>query len=87
VVLEDPREQELPAMGLVAVEDPETGESLVVDTGDARVREEFRRQRNAARAERDRMLRSLDIDAVNVSTGESYTGALLRFFRAREKRQ
>ena len=86
VVLEDPRERALPAMGLLALEDPETGETVVVDTSDARVRAEFQRQRQVAGAERDRFLRSLDIDAINVSTDRPYTQALLRFFREREKR-
>lgn len=85
VVLEDPRENELPPMGLVALEDPESGATLVVDTSDGRVRDAFRRQREAACAERDRMLRSLDVDAIVVRTDRPYASALLRFFRAREK--
>jgi len=87
VVLEDPRENELPPMGLVALEDPETGATMVVDTADARVREAFRREREKARSERDRFLRSLDIDAIGVRTDQPYTSALLRFFRAREKQR
>jgi uncharacterized protein (DUF58 family) len=87
VVLEDPRENELPPMGLVALEDPETGANIIVDTDDARLRGEFRRRREAARIERDRFLRSLDIDAIGVRTDQPYANALLRFFRAREKQR
>jgi uncharacterized protein (DUF58 family) len=87
VVLEDPRENELPDMGLVALEDPETGASMVVDTGDIRLRVEYKRRRDAARAERDRLLRSLDIDAVGVRTDQPYANALLRFFRSRERQR
>jgi uncharacterized protein (DUF58 family) len=86
VVLEDPREMELANVGLLACEDPETGETVVVDTSDARTREAFRRAREAARAERDRTLRALDVDTVNVRTDLPYTKALLRFFRERERR-
>jgi uncharacterized protein (DUF58 family) len=86
VVLEDPREEQLPAMGLVALEDPETGEVAVVDTSDAELRREFEQRRRVARAERDRSLRSLDIDAIPVRTGQPYAAALMRFFRARERR-
>ncbi len=86
VVLEDPRDNQLPSLGLVALEDPESGETVLVDTGDARVRATYQRQREAACIERDRFLRSLDVDAVSVRTDRSYTEALLRFFRAREKR-
>ena len=68
-------------------EDPETGATLVADTADARLRAEFARNQAGARANRDRFLRSLDIDAINVRTDQPYTIALLRFFRDRERRR
>ena len=69
------------------LEEAETGARYVVDTGDARLRQAFAQQSAAARAERDRMLRSADIDAIAVDTDRPYTEALLRFFRMRERRQ
>jgi len=87
VVLEDPRESALPDVGLVELEEAETGERYVVDTGDARVRDAFARQAAAARAERDRMLRAADVDTIVIRTDQRYTTALLRFFRMRERRQ
>ena len=42
VRLEDPREVDMPDIGVVTFEDPETGAQLTVDTGDARLRERFR---------------------------------------------
>ncbi len=87
VVLEDPREAALPDVGLVELEDAETGARWTIDTGDRRVREAFAARAAAARAERDRMLRAADVDAVVVATDRSYTEALLRFFRMRERRQ
>jgi uncharacterized protein (DUF58 family) len=87
VVLEDPREQTLPDLGLLSLEDSESGETCVVDTADPRLRAEFARRQAAARAERDRFLRSLDVDAVTVRTDQPYTRALLRFFRDREHRR
>jgi uncharacterized protein (DUF58 family) len=87
VVLEDPRELTLPDIGLVALEDTESGEQCIVDTGDPRVRAEFARRQAAARTDRDRFLRSLDVDAVTVRTDQPYATALLRFFRQREKRR
>lgn len=86
VVLEDPREMELADVGLLALEDPESGETTVVDTSDRRVRAAFRRQQEEARVARDRFLLSLDVDAIRVRTDRSYTEALLRFFRRRERR-
>jgi len=86
VVLEDPREAELPAVGLVELEEAETGERYVVDTRDWRVRDGFARQAALARVERDRELRASDVDAIVVGTERPYTEALLRFFRMRERR-
>jgi len=86
VVLEDPREAELPAVGLVELEAAETGERYVVDTRDWRVREAYARTATVARAERDRELRATDVDAIVVGTDRPYTEALLRFFRMREHR-
>jgi uncharacterized protein (DUF58 family) len=86
VVLEDPREMELADVGLLALEDPESGEVAVVDTSDKRVQAAFRRQQEESRIARDRFLRSLDVDAIRVRTDRPYTEALLRFFRQREHR-
>jgi uncharacterized protein (DUF58 family) len=87
VVLDDPREAELPDVGLVELEEAETGARYVVDTGDERVRTAFAKQAAMARAARDRVLRAADVDAVTIRTDRSYIDALMRFFRAREKRR
>jgi len=87
VVLDDPRERELPDVGLVELEEAETGERYVVDTGDPRVRHAFAASAAAARTARDRWLHAADVDAIVISTDRPYTEALLRFFRMRERRQ
>lgn len=86
IVLDDPRDLTLPDVGLIALEDAETGEALLLDTGDARVRRDFEVRATAARRERDRMLRGIDVDAIVVRTDRPYAEALLRFFRMRERR-
>jgi len=86
VVLDDPRDLTLPDVGLIELQDAETGEYLLVDTGDSRVRREFEQRAEAARRDRDRMLRGIDVDAIVLRTDRSYTEALLRFFRMRERR-
>jgi uncharacterized protein (DUF58 family) len=86
VVLNDPREVTLPPVGLIELEEAETGSRYVVDTNDSRVRAAFAKTAAAARAERDRMLRSADVDAIVVDTEKPYAEALLRFFRMRERR-
>src|SRR5215468_11370077 len=87
VVLDDPREAVLPDVGLVELEEAETGARYVVDTGSTRVRQAVATRGAAARAERDRMLRGCDVDVIGISTDQPYTEALLRFFRMRERRQ
>ena len=87
VVLDDPRERELPDVGLVELEEAETGERYVVDTSDARLRKAFAETAETARVARDRWLHAANVDAIMVSTDRPYTEALLRFFRMREKRQ
>jgi uncharacterized protein (DUF58 family) len=86
VVLEDPREAELPAVGFVELEEAESGERRIVDTRDWRVREAFKREAALARVARDRELRATDVDAIVVGTDRPYAEALLRFFRMRERR-
>ena len=86
IVLDDPRELTLPNIGLIELQDAETGERELIDTGDRLVREEFAQQAEAARARRDRMLRRADVDTITVRTDQPYVEALLRFFRMREKR-
>jgi len=87
VTLDDPREAVLPDVGLVELEELETGERTIIDTGSRRVREAFARQAAEARQARDRMLRAADVDTVAVTTDRPYPEALLRFFRMRERRQ
>jgi uncharacterized protein (DUF58 family) len=87
VVLDDPRERELPDVGLVELEEAETGERYVVDTSDARLRKAFAESAAAARLARDRWLHAANVDAIMIATDRPYTEALLRFFRMRERRQ
>jgi uncharacterized protein (DUF58 family) len=86
VVIDDPRDFSLPDVGLIELEDAESGERVLVDTGDAHVRATFEQQADVARRERDRMLRSVDVDCISLRTDRSYTEALMRFFHMREKR-
>ena len=84
VTVEDPSEQELPDIGLARFVDPETGETLEVDTSSPRVRADYQRQVGEARDARRRLLRRLAIDEVPVTTNGNYIEPLLRFFRSRE---
>jgi len=87
VSVEDPSEIELPDIGLARLVDPESGETIDVDTSDARVREAFEWSVNTEREERKHLLRRLAIDEVQVRTDGSIVEPLFRFFRARETRK
>ena len=85
VVVGDPLEQALPPVGVLVLEDLESGEVVEVDTSGAAGREFARRAREAARA-RDLALRRLNVDVVEIRTDSSYVDALIAFFKVRAKR-
>ncbi len=85
VVVADPMEQQLPAVGLLVLEDLETGNVIEVDTSKA-ARRDFAQRAEQAVAKREQALRRLNLDVVNVRTDEPYVDALIAFFRARAKR-
>ena len=80
--LSDPRESEFPAVGLMAFLDPETGERMVVDTSDPAVR-----RRLAGPALAPAIFQRTGVDALALSTVESYERPLSAFFKARERRR
>jgi uncharacterized protein (DUF58 family) len=83
----DLREREIPSVGLLELEDPETGERLVVNTSDARFRSSFSERSRAARQELDRTLRRSKVDVIDIETGEPYVRPLMRFFQDRLRRR
>lgn len=87
ITITDPRELELPDIGFIEVEDAETGEILLVDTGDKNTRQSFYAMNNKKIDERKRLFRSMDVDEIIIKTDESYVEPIMKFFRLREKRQ
>jgi uncharacterized protein (DUF58 family) len=81
----DPRERELPDVGLLAVRDPERDAFVTVDTTSETVRTRFRERAAAFDTSLASRLRRSGADIVRVRTGESYVGPLLAFFRRRER--
>ena len=86
VCIFDRREESLPDLGLIALQDLETGEQILVDSGSAAVRDRYRAYRAAAVAARQRLFRGLGVEPIEVRTDQPYVQPLLRFFRQREKR-
>lgn len=82
----DPREAELPDVGLISLEDSETGEVVVVDSRSSRVRKLFESRGVAERSQQDDLLRSLKIDELEITTGKPYIKELSNFFKMRGKK-
>ncbi len=85
VTVMDRREEELEPVGLVELEDLETGERRVVDLNPRTVRA-FSLRARARREVRDALFRRLKMDAITLSTGSDYVPGLMQFFRRRERR-
>lgn len=82
----DPREDELPDVGLALVEDLETGELVEVDTSDLDVRADYAREAQRQRAAREHLFRRLQLDHVTVSTDRDFVRPLAELFRLRQRR-
>jgi len=85
VTVSDPRESVLPRIGLIELQDAETGEWMLVDTSARGVVEDFEARGARALAERTRLFRSSGVGEIRVSTDEPYVDAIVRFFKARER--
>ena len=87
VRLGDQRERDLPELGFVELEDPETGERVVVNTSGKGFRSRFRDLAAAAQLRTNKMLRKSKVDVIDIETGQPYVKPLMRFFRERASRQ
>jgi uncharacterized protein (DUF58 family) len=84
--IQDEREENLPNVGIITLEDAETGEQIEINTGDRTTRARFSALAETQRAELNRTLRRNHIDAISLRTGENYLPALRSFFKQRERR-
>ena len=85
VPVSDPAESVLPDAGLAELEDPETGELVLVDTSDRKVRAAFAAAAEAETAERDRFFKRSGIDSVPVATDRPYIQEIRSLFRRRAR--
>jgi hypothetical protein len=85
VAVTDPLEEQLPQVGLLEVQDPESGEVVVFDTSGPEGKV-FADTSRAAREAREGLFRRLSLDAIAVRTDRPYLPALTSFFEARARR-
>jgi uncharacterized protein (DUF58 family) len=86
VVLTDRREMDLPDVGLATFEDLESGEMVVVDTSDKRVRAHYRTEMARIRDTRRQLFFKLGLDSVEVETGGSFVKPIRDLFARRARR-
>ncbi len=87
ISITDPREVHMPNVGLVELEDAESGERVIIDAGSEAVRREYEQLGKARMAGLRDLFRSMDIDHAEIVTGQDYVKELVRFFRSRERRR
>ena len=86
VQVQDEREKALPNIGIITLEDAETGEQIEIDTASRATRTRFVDLASEQQAALLRTLRRNNIDAIALRTGEDYLPALRSFFKKRERR-
>jgi uncharacterized protein (DUF58 family) len=86
VRLYDPLEMDLPDLGLLVVQDAETGEQLFVDTHDKAFRKRFEAAAKKREAELRSNFRAAGVDALELSTNDNLLDAILRFADLRKRR-
>jgi uncharacterized protein (DUF58 family) len=89
LAIDDPRESELPSAGLIEVQDPETGDLVLLDTGSSSVRQHLARVAREEREALQQTLRRYDISGEHFSTGDGDDATvhrLRRLFNLRERR-
>lgn len=85
VRLTDPREKDLPDIGMVIFQDAETGDQLYIDTHDRKFRERFRRMVEKRELELSTTFRHAGIDVLELSTEEDLVQAIIRFATLRKQ--
>lgn len=85
VSLFDPRENTFPDVGLIELRDPETQQTILIDSGSRSFREKFQRNNEKRRLELKNLFSSMGVDQIEITTAEDYVDPLVRFFKKRER--
>lgn len=76
----DPREVEIPDVGLVHIKDSETGEAAWVNTSSAKVRSSYAKWFRTVGENETKLFNKYQIDSIDISTGQDYVKRLMAFF-------
>ena len=86
VDLHDPMDTDIASVGIIALEDAETGEMVLVDTSDRRWREVFAANVDAHESAKVGLFNRAGVDRLDIDTGHDYVDELTLFFQRRERR-
>ncbi|MES2854737.1 MAG: DUF58 domain-containing protein, partial [Bdellovibrionota bacterium] len=87
VVVQDPAELAIPKMGLVDLEDAETGEIVTIDASSVSFQRDYKEFIETQRANRERELRQAGVDRVEVVSGAEFVDPLIAYFRKKNARR
>lgn len=86
IVLSDPREKKLPDVGLLEMEDSETGERILVHTGDRTFRQSYEKLIQEEDRRRKNLFRKVGVDSIDIWSDKPYVSPLYTFFKMRSRR-
>lgn len=86
ISITDPREVDMPPIGLLELEDAETGEIILIDTYDSKVRSLFSDEANKDIERLSKEFKKLNVDHVPIRTDQPYVDPLIHFFQKRARR-
>jgi len=86
VNIHDLREEEIPDVGLISLEDEETGEHIMVDTSDPEFRQNYLKLAGDRNDEMKKFYRSQGIDLIDIKTDDEWIKPLIKFFSIRKRR-
>jgi len=86
ISISDPREKNLPKIGLINLRDSESGETLLIDTDDREMTTLLTSYEREKRGKFKKLFRSIGVDTIEIDTDGSLVEPIIRYFKIREKR-
>ena len=86
ISISDPREKDLPKIGLINLRDSESGETLLIDTDNREMTKLLTSYEREKRGKFKKLFRSIGVDTIEIDTDGSLVEPIIRYFKIREKR-
>lgn len=86
LVVRDSAEIKLPDLGVIELQDSETGELVTVDTGSSLFRQNWDLEVSQLQARRDKLLRQAQVQRVDLDSSKNYVDPLIQYFKSRRRK-